>query len=253
MLRALPHGARAAALALSLAPALVGAGSCGVSGDDPAALGRVTWRASGARFAITYVTPPWIVVEALPAQLELEIDAELFGVELDGSPPTHALVLGVVDEIEGLDELIEEAAGDLLDDAATDTAFDTDLDTSIDTDLGSLTDGDGGDGGVELPDYLVDVQLDNERDVAIAELNFLVDEQGAELDAELQTFMTADGVEAVEYQVVLDPGVFVRSFYLPTAGKALRVSFVSIFDLRTRDIDLMAETIATDVPREGGQ
>ena len=45
---------------------------------------------------------------------------------------------------------------------------------------------------------------------------------------------------------VMDPGIFIRSFYFVTSKTTLRVVFVSLFELETFDINLMAETISTD-------
>jgi len=231
---------------------------------SPAATTTRSFVAQDGSFAFRYVTPPWAASRVEASSIELEIAAEAFGVAFSDSPPTHLFIAGTVDITGGFDEMLESAG---IDPASLDTdGFDTDgFDTDgFDTD-GFDTDGfdpgmwpdlppgaDGPDGETfELPDYLVDVDLDNPRDVAFAELAYLLDEQQARIVSGVSLFRTERGLQGVVYEVVMEPGVFVRSFYFPTKGRALRVGFVSLFDLETADVDLMMESFRTDLSGGG--
>jgi hypothetical protein len=192
--------------------------------------GRMAW--DGPRFGVDFVTPPWEIETESADELRLRIRAEIFGTELDGSPPTHVLVLGEVDNPASiLDLLPEDAQPDELDDAGLELPDTT----------GELPDDAG-----ELPDGWQDVDLDDPTEVALVELDHLVTAQRADLVHELRPFATSQSLTAMEYEVVVPPGLFVRAFYLPSAGGTVRAAFASLFDLGDDDIDRMAFTLRTD-------
>lgn len=214
--------------------ALVALGGAIGCGPTSVIEGRMTW--SGPRFGIDYVAPPWELESESADELRLRIRAEVFGVELDGSPPTHVLVFGAVDAPSSvLDLLPVDAQPDLglttgleLPDSAGDV---------LDTD-GELPDPTGA-----LPDGWEDVDLSDPADVALVELDYLLTEQRADLVHELRPFHTDSGEVAMEYAVIVPPGLFVRSFYLPVQDGTVRALFASLFDLDDDDIDRMAATI----------
>lgn len=247
------RAARRLALALT-ASLCVGAVAC--TGAPAATHASHRFVAADGSFSFRYVAPPWEVTQRDESSVELQIAAEAFGVAFDESPPTHLLVVGPVDASSGFDGLLDsvgvEAAEFDTDGFDTD-GFDTDGFDTDGFDPGQLPDlPDEATGEVpDIPDYLLDVDLDNPRDVAFAELQYLLDEQGARIDRGVSLFRTEAGLEGVAFQVVMDPGVFVRSFYFPTLGRTLRVGFVSLFDLETADVQLMMETFRTDLSRGG--
>jgi len=208
--------------------ALTGAVACGPTSFVE---GRMAW--TGPRFGVDYVAPPWELESETDDELRLRIRAEVFGVELDGSPPTHVLVLGVVDGPSGILDLLPV-------DAQPDVA-DTTGPALPDT-TGELPDATG-----ELPDGWQDIDLDDPTDVALVELDHLVTEERADLVHELRPFTTDSGITAMEYEVVVPPGLFVRAFYLPSKDGTVRALFASLFDLVDGDIDRMAATLRTDV------
>jgi hypothetical protein len=195
---------------------------------------------TGPRFGVDYVSPPWELESESDEQLRLRIRAEVFGVELDGSPPTHVLVLGVVDGPASiLDLLPEDARPELVDT----TGFELpDTTGELPDTTGELPDASG-----ELPDGWEDVDLDEPTDVALLELDHLVTRERADLVHELRPFTTDSGITAMEYEVVVPPGLFVRAFYLPSQGGTVRALYASLFDLTDGDIDRMASTLRTDV------
>ncbi len=215
----------------------------------------MTYSSADGTFGLSYVTPPWVVQLETQEILELIIPTEVFGVALDGSPPTHGLRAGRVDQTPGVGDLSDAAPNeDPLDipDGFDFGSFPTVGDDSSSTGAMLPDLPDGVPDLDEIPDYLLDVDLANPRDVAFAELNFLIDQKDADLDSELTAFLTGSGQEGMVFQVVMDPGVFIRSFYFVSSQAAVRVVFVSLFDLETRDLDLMAETIHTDGAPEAG-
>ena len=190
---------------------LVGVGACeGAAGDDPVAHGELWWSASDASFSVRFLSPPWQVARLEPAQLELEISPEVFGVALEGSPATHVFRLGTVEEPAGLEELV------------------------------------GGEAAAQgIPDHLDGIDLTDAGTVALAELDHLLDEEDAQLDRELEPFVTDRGQEGLVWQVIVAPGLFVRGFYFAGRSAVVRGIFVSLFQLRTADVDAMARSIET--------
>jgi hypothetical protein len=162
----------------------------------------------------------------------------VFGVELDGSPPTHVLVLGTVDSPTSILDLLPEDAQPDLEDGG----FDLPDTTGELPDGGELPDATG-----ELPDGWENVDLGDPTDVALFELDYLVTDQRADLVHEMRPFITDSGITAMEYEVVVPPGLFVRAFYLPSKDGTVRALFASLFDLVDGDIDTMAATLRTDV------
>ena len=245
-----------AAAVLGLA---LGAQGCfGVRADGIAV--QRAYVSEAGTFGFSYVAPPWIVASDNGTSVTLEIGAELFGVTFSDSPPTHILTAGPVDLTGGYEDLLED-----LDLAGLGTTAgeipDINLDDYLTGGIDDLTTGGLDTGGsdtgeipddVEIPDYLLDVNLQNPRDVAFAELNYLLREQGASLESGVQGFRTRGGLEGVVYEVVMDPGVFVRSFYFPSSEVTVRMGFVSLFDLETADVDAMVRTVYTDLPVVGG-
>ena len=233
---------------------LVGISCLGRSGD--ADEGPQQYRAYDRSFAISYVSPPWHVDEEGSDNVRLSIPAEVFGVALEGSPPTHVMIAGLSDLAASLEDLLQIGPEDIEDLLGTSADW-TSLTgwtgwtgwtgvtgwTGFPEDTGET--GDGPD-WPEIPDYLLNVDLRNPRDVAYAEMSFLIEEREARVVSAMQTFVTIGGQRGVVYEVALDPGVFVRTFYFRTSRTASRVVFISLFELQTGDIDLMAATIETD-------
>ncbi|TPV94144.1 MAG: hypothetical protein B7733_16880 [Myxococcales bacterium FL481] len=232
---------------------LVGINCMGRSGDERAGPSR--YEAHDRTFSVEYVSPPWEVDSQSEDGVRLSIPAQVFGVALDGSPPTHVMIAGLADLASSLEEFLQVGEEDLEDVLGTsvDLTGWTGLPewTSWTGDIPGLT-GDDADSSVlppglpEIPDYLQDVNLRNPRDVAYAEMSYLIEQRGARVVSALQTFQTQHGQRGVVFEVALDPGVFVRSFYFRTTKAALRVVFISLFELESGDIDLMAASIQTD-------
>ncbi|MCR9162206.1 MAG: hypothetical protein ACE37F_29120 [Nannocystaceae bacterium] len=206
-----------------------------VPADSAGAYGEQRWVAADESFGVEFLSPPWSMASEDPERLELEVPPEFFGVTLDGSSPSHAFQAGHVDLLEGLDEF---------------TSNDEEGDTDTDGDTDTETDGiDPGDFDVDgLPDALVGVDLRDPYAVARAELDVLIERQGAQLDHGVSAFVMPTGVSAVEFQVQLDPGFFVRAFYIDARPTLVRATFVSLFDLDTEDVSSMARTIDTVDP-----
>jgi hypothetical protein len=184
----------------------------GAPGDDPASHGEVWWGAGDASFSVRYLSPPWQVVREEASELELEIPPEVFGVALEGSPATHVFRIGGAEQPAGLDELV----------------------------------GTGGEAPQDgLPEHLRGLDLTSVGAVALAELDHLLDEEDAQLDRELEVFPTDSGQEGLVYQVIVAPGLFVRGFYFAASPTVVRAMFVSLFELRTADVDAMARSIET--------
>lgn len=200
----------------------------GVDGDSVAAEVEATWVSSDDVISVRYAAPPWEVVTETEDTLELQIVSMLFGVELDGAPPTHAFRIQYVDAPDELDDLID--AVESID--------------GLDVDPGTLPEDIPGEVEDTLPSYLQDIDLTAPREVALAELRHLVETQNAQLDEPLVALEGASQ-DAVSYQVVLDPGVYVRGFYFSSPDRAVRAMFASAFDLTTEDIEIMARSIRT--------
>ncbi|HET6582016.1 MAG TPA: hypothetical protein VFG69_01190 [Nannocystaceae bacterium] len=207
---------------------------CGATACGPTSVieGRMAW--DGPQFGVDFVAPPWEIESESASELRLRIEAEIFGASLDGSPPTHVLVLAAVDGPTGILDL-------LPDDAQPDAGELPELpDTS-----GELPDT-SGDLPDELPEGWDELDLDDPTEVALFELDHLVTAEQADLVRELRPFTTASGLEAIEYEVVVPPGLFLRGFYLPSRGPTVRALFASLFDLDDSDLDAMALTLRTD-------
>ena len=219
-------------------------GACeGVDGDAPGAHGRVEWSAADGTIAVAYIDPPWVATTDAADELELRIPAEVFGVSLDGSPPTHVFRLSHVDALDGLDGVLQAASA--ASGAGTDSGTGTGI--GLDTDGGLGTDG--------IPpaaDPLAGIDLRDPREVALAELLDLVDRRKAQLDEELRVYTTANGLPGVVYQLVVDPGLFVRVYYFQSRTTAVRAAYVSLFQLDTSDIEAMTDTIETRGSAGGG-
>lgn len=215
---------------------LLAAGCNAVPADAVGAYGQQRWVAADESFGIEYLTPPWSITTEESDRLELEIPPEFFGVALDGSSPSHAFQVGHVDLLEGLEDYTsEDDAGD------TDGVLDTDSDTggAVVPDLGGLR------------DSLVGLDLRDPYAVARAELDVLIAEHDAQLDYGVSAFEMPTGARAVEFQVQMNPGFFVRAFYVDARPTLVRATFVSLFDLDTEDVASMARTLDTVDP--GGQ
>jgi hypothetical protein len=190
--------------------------------------GRMAW--DGPHFGIDFIAPPWEIESEDATELRLRIEAEIFGASLDGSPPTHVLVLGTVSGPTGILDLLP-----------ADAQPQDGVDLEIPDTTGELPDTTG-----ELPDGWQDIDLDDPTEVALVELDHLVTAERADLVHELRPFTTASGIEAMEYEVVVPPGLFVRGFYMPSQAGTVRALFASLFDLVDSDLDVMASTLRTD-------
>lgn len=196
--------------------------------------GVVRWDSPDRSYGVEYIVPPWEVVSDDDSGLQLEVAAELFGVSLQGSPPTHVFTIGPVDPSTSLVDLLPAS----LLDAGTTTSFE--LDTVGVPDAGADTGTDGGAGA------LVDVDLSVPQAVALVELDLLVSEQQADLVHELGQ---RDGDAGPwTYEVVVPPGLFVRGYYYAGGERTIRAMFASVFTLDDGDVDRMAQTITVGVP-----
>lgn len=202
-----------------------------VPADSAGAYGEQRWVAFDNSFGVDFLSPPWSVALEEADRLELEVPPEFFGVALDGSSPSHAFQAGRIDLVEGLDEFTSKD-----EDGETDGETDTDGLEPPDLDV------DG------LPDALVGVDLRDPYAVARAELDVLLEEQDAQIDHGVSAFAMPTGVSAVEFQVQMDPGFFVRAFYIDARPTVVRATFVSLFDLDTEDVSSMARSIDTVNP-----
>lgn len=99
----------------------------------------------------------------------------------------------------------------------------------------------------KIPEYLEGVDLNNARDVAVAELNFLVRENDARIVDGLQYFHTRQGLFAVTYQLAMPQGVFIRNFYVPTKDFTLRVGIMSLFELNSEDIRRLLVSVKSNL------
>lgn len=189
--------------------------------------GRVQWRSEDARYAVEYVTPPWTSVQDDGRTLRLEIDAELFGNAVAGSPPTHVLSFGPVD----IDGTIEDALPQGIEGFGS---------TGLDVDV---TDGDDGDStGVGAEIDLSGIDLGAPQQIARVELDGLVTGENADLVQELQR--SDEPGAPWSYEVVISPGVHVRAYYFDDGDRTIRAVFASLFTLSDGDVTTMARTIA---------
>jgi hypothetical protein len=53
---------------------------------------------------------------------------------------------------------------------------------------------------------------------------------------------------AWSYEVVIEPGLFVRGYYFDDGDRTIRAMFASLFTLTDGDVSKMAETIAVGAP-----
>lgn len=213
---------------------LLAAGCHAVPAGTPGAYGEERWVAADGSFGVEFLSPPWSVAIEESGRLELEIPPEIFGVALDGTSPSHAFQVGHVDGLEGLDEFTSDD-----DDGDTDGGWETDTDglpVDPEVDLGGL------------PESLVGLDLRDPYAVARAELDVLIEEHDAQLDYGVSDFVMPTGVRAVEFQVQMSPGFFVRAFYVDARPSLVRATFVSLFDLDTEDIATMARSLDTVDP-----
>ena len=217
---------------------LLAVGCHAVQADAAGAYGQQRWVAADESFGIEFLSPPWAVTLEESGRLELEIPPEFFGVALDGSSPSHVFQMGHVDQLEGLEDYTSEED----DPEDTDRVVDTDTDTDTDTE-GVVVPDLGG-----LPDTLVGLDLRDPYAVARAELDVLIAEHGAQLDYGVSAFPMPTGADSVEFQVQMDPGIFVRVFYVDARPTLVRATFVSLFDLDTGDVASMARTLDTVEP-----
>ena len=214
---------------------LLVAGCHAVPAGTQGAYGQERWVAADGSFGIEFLSPPWSRQVEDPDRLELEIPPEILGVSLEGSSPSHAFQAGHVDVLEGLDELTS-------DDEEGETGgwetggWETDVDPS---------ERDGLEG---IPESLAGLDLRDPYAVARAELDVLIDAHDAQLDYGVSDFVMPTGVRAVEFQVQMSPGFFVRAFYVDARPTLVRATFVSLFDLDTEDVSTMARSLNTVDP-----
>lgn len=244
---ALARQARRLASAL-LGLSLFALGACSASSADPGARMRL-YESHDSSFGLEYVTPPWEVEYEDEHHIQLYIAAEAFGVPFEDSAPSHFLYAARVDNA-SLYELLKRVAPGADDALPEDLPDIPDIPFDLPEDFPEELPDTDGDGIPMLPDYLDDVDLEDPREVAFADFSLLMDTQRAQVASEPQHFVNDRGQAGLVYEVILDPGVFVRTFYFRTNARALRVVFESTFDLETFDIDMMARRIYTDVEEE---
>jgi hypothetical protein len=191
--------------------------------------GVVRWESRDGRFGVEYITPPWEVASDDAAGLQLQVAAELFGVSLEGAPPTHVFTLGPVDPSAALSDLLPQGFPDV----GTSTSYDLEP-TGDDIEPGDATGG------------LLDIDLGVPQAVALVELDALVVEQRADLRRELGLL---DGPGSPwMYEVVIPPGLFVRGYYYAEGDRTIRAMFASVFTLGDGDVSRMAQTITVGGP-----
>jgi hypothetical protein len=183
--------------------------------------GRIDWRSDDDVYGVQYVAPPWEVDSDDGVELRLRVQPELFGSMLKGSPPTHVFVLGPADPDVPLETLLP-----------SDLTVDVDEITEELESSGGLVD--------ELPLPLEGVDLGRPRSVALAELNYLLDEHAADLRHELA--QTEPG-GPWRYDVVIAPGMLVRGLYYGDGDRTVRGLFASLFDIGDGDVEQMGATI----------
>lgn len=245
------------------------AGTAGCFGRDGDGLVRTQeYKAADGTFQLTYAAPPWELANNGSNSARLEIGLEFFGIDIGGAlPPSHIVLATKIDVEESLEDLI---GIDEIKKIAEDNGFDLDdvglndeldelpdelgsetmglpTDGEISTGSDDMDDGTGDSGISEIVEYLEGIDINNPRDVAVAEMEFLIDNQDAELITGLREFRTDSGHMGVEYQLFIPPAVHARNFYMETSEAALRVSFLSIFDLETPDIEVMVSALSTNV------
>lgn len=200
------------------------AGCGAVPADSAGAYGQQRWIAEDGSFGVEYLAPPWTPVDTDdPDRLELEVPPEFFGVSIDSESPSHVFQVGHVDMLGELGEFASE---------------DLEMDTDWVGDTEDLP-------GVEGQEVLDGVDLHDPYAVARAELDVLLEDHDAQLDYGLSTFGMPTGAQAVEFQILMDPGLYVRAFYIDARPTVVRATFVSLFDLDTDDVSTMARTIDT--------
>lgn len=267
-------------------------GACmGKDGDQEYRPAR--FAANDQSFALEFSDPPWRVIKTGERALRLQVDSEIFGVTLGKAvPPMLILIASPVSLDEHLKDLIDPAQlSKLLEQAGVDKdKIPTNLST-IDTNaLATLTGVSnfssfvvpnssfvtstagrtGASQGTstqstsatdkkkvevpKVPEYLAGVDLTNNRDVAVAELNFLVRENKARIVDGLQYFKTDQGLSGVTYQLSMSPGIFVRNLYVPAKDYTLRVGVMSLFKLDNQDIHRLFLSVTTNAvaPTEPG-
>ena len=193
--------------------------------------GVVRWDSRDGQYGLQYVTPPWEVESDDGVELRLRISAELFGVGLKGSPPTHVFSIGEVDPERAIEDLLPQG----LADAETDSAFDFDFDTT-----GMAPADSAQDSGDETSSW-TDIDLGSPQQVALAELDRLITHEHADLILELGR--VGGPTAPWTYEVVIAPGLFVRAYYYRDGERTIRAVFASLFTLTDGDVSTMAATI----------
>lgn len=191
--------------------------------------GRVQWRSDDGTYTVEYVSPPWTSVSDDGQTLRLEIDAELFGTAVAGSPPTHVLSFGPVD----VESTIEDALPQGVEGLGS-TGFDVDVTDGLEEEGGEET---GDSSGIDLSA----IDLGEPQQIARIELDGLVTEEHADLLQELQR--GDDDRAPWSYEVVISPGVHVRAYYFDDGDRTIRAVFASLFTLSDGDVETMASTI----------
>ncbi|MBX7078854.1 MAG: hypothetical protein K1X88_06665 [Nannocystaceae bacterium] len=202
--------------------------------------GVTTWRSQDDAYGVTYVTPPWNVTQDDGLTLRLEIPAEIFGLQVSGSPPTHAFALGPATRDHTIADLLPSTAQGLFGSTGLGLATDGLGTDGLGTD-GLGTDGLGTDATTADLPGLLDVDLRSPKDVALAELDLLVTTQAAELVQELRKTDAAG--TPWRYDVVIPPGLYVRGLYYDGGERTIRAAFGSLFAPSDGDLDEMAATI----------
>jgi hypothetical protein len=198
--------------------------------------GVVQWRSADGVYGVEYVAPPWELDVDDGVQLRLQVAAELLGVSLEGSPPTHVFTLGPVDPREALIDLLPDGLAELDTDAVGSTGEDLET-TGADESTGEPS---------EL-DRWMDIDLGSPQQVALVELDTLMTRQDAVLSKELGE---GEGEGAPwSFEVVIEPGLFVRGYYFDDGDRTIRAMFASLFTLSDGDVSTMAETIVVGEAR----
>ncbi len=199
---------------------------------EPPSPGMRAWTSDDGAVSLVYLAPPWTEVSAGPDRLTLRIDAEVFGVAFSDAPPTHLFSLapaGVDTSVLDLVETIGRGGGTGSESAAGSSGAAPPWVT-------------GGTTGGADPAPDASAALGDPFQVALLDASTLLSAHGGKVDEAVTR--AGDDLPVATFQVVLAaPEAFVRGFYYPSARGVVRVVFVSIFDLRSPDVDAMVRTI----------
>ncbi len=120
--------------------------------------------------------------------------------------------------------------------------------------------------GLELPDYLENIDLNDSQAVARAETKHMVADYGALILSQNEAFSNESGQvgqlthlllpwdsdleNPLPFGEITSSAVHIRNYYLSGRKSVFRLSLISIFDLENDDVDLLIRGLNT--ASEGG-